>query len=336
MKNRKLIAFLKIISVPVLYAIALRFLFGIKSWNSLFSVMSLTFLICSPFITGVLTVYFSPEKYARRSGYQILMPWIPVLLFFIITLLIKLEGWACWAMILPIFLIFSSFGGLVGAWLKFRKKDNRLNMCLIVVLPFILSPMEKMMGMIPGVYKADTYIDIKAPADNIWHNLTQVKTISKQEDKGRLTHFLEFPRPIKAILNYEGVGAYREAVFTGGLKFYESVLEYIPYKKMVFSIKAYPYQIPSTTMDDHIVVGGQYFDVLIGAYELEQISGTVYRLHLYSYFKLSTNFNFYASWWAKAIMRDIQNNILQVIKNRAESATKQSVFTSPSDKHYHH
>lgn len=333
MQNRKLITFLKIISIPVLYAIALRFVFGVKSWNNLFSVMSLTFLFCSPFIVGVLTVYFSPEKYARKIGYKILMPWVPIFLFFIITLLIKMEGWACWLMILPIFLIFSSIGGLIGAWLKFRKKDNGLNVSLLVLLPFVLSPLEKMIGAIPGVYEANTHVNIKAPADNIWHNLTRVKTITSKEDKGRLTNFLDFPRPVRAILNYEGVGAYREAIFTGGLKFHETVLEYVPKKKMVFTIKAYPYEIPSTTMDEHIVVGGNYFDVLTGTYELEQLDSTTYRLHLYSHFKLSTDFNFYASWWAKAIMKGIQNNILQVIKNRAESETKRSVFISPSGRH---
>jgi uncharacterized ferritin-like protein (DUF455 family) len=88
---------------------------------------------------------------------------------------------------------------------------------------------------------------------------------------------------------------------------------------MVFSIKAYPHEIPSTTMDEHVVIGGEFFDVLNGTYELEQLSADTYRLHLYSKFKMNTTFNFYASWWAGMIMKDIQNNILQVIKSRAET-----------------
>jgi hypothetical protein len=72
-------------------------------------------------------------------------------------------------------------------------------------------------------------------------------------------------------------------------------------------------------MDEHIVIGGDYFDVLDGTYELQQLNDSTYRIHLYSHFKLSTTFNFYASWWAGWIMKDIQNNILQVIKQRAEN-----------------
>lgn len=61
------------------------------------------------------------------------------------------------------------------------------------------------------------------------------------------------------------------------------------------------------------------FDVLNGIYELQQLNDRTYRLHLYSYFKLTTTFNFYASWWARWIMKDIQYNILQIEKERAEN-----------------
>jgi hypothetical protein len=88
---------------------------------------------------------------------------------------------------------------------------------------------------------------------------------------------------------------------------------------MSFTIKALPHEIPLTTMDKHLVVGGKYFDVLNGTYELEKLTEKTYRLHLYSHFKLTTTFNFYASWWAKNIMKDIQNNILQIQKQRAEN-----------------
>ena len=60
-----------------------------------------------------------------------------------------------------------------------------------------------MIGAIPGTYQAYTYIDIKAPSDKIWHNVTRVGTIEANQDKGWLTKTLGFPRPIKAELNFE-------------------------------------------------------------------------------------------------------------------------------------
>jgi len=41
-------------------------------------------------------------------------------------------------------------------------------------------------------------------------------------------------------------------------------------------------------------------------------------MHLYSHFVFKTDFNFYSSLWAGWIMKDIQNNILQVIQTRSQ------------------
>ena len=306
------------IGIPTLYALVLRLFFGFKTWDSLFSVMSVTFLYLLPTIVGALTVYLSSEKKVRRIRYRILTPWIPIFLFMFLTLGFAIEGWACWLMILPVFLIAASIGGLIGGYLKLRATNDKLNISILVLLPLFISPIESMVESIPGNYKAYTYIDIDASAEKIWDNVSRVKEIPEAEDKGYLNKFLGFPRPIKAELNYEGVGAYREAIFTNGLVFHETVTEYKDNEKMVFDIKAHPHEIPSTTLDEHITIGGNYFDVLNGTYELETLENGKHRLHLYSHFKVKTTFNFYAGWWAKWIMKDIQNNILQVQKRRSE------------------
>jgi hypothetical protein len=268
---------------------------------------------------GAMTVYFSKEESVKAISYRLFMPWLPVFGFFAITLVFAIEGWPCLVMILPIFLIAASIGGLIGAYFKLKKRDNNLYVSVLVILPLVMSPIENYIGANTTPYKAYTYIDINAPASKIWSNVTRVREIPEEQDRGWLTHLLNFPRPVKAELNVEGVGGYREAIFTNGLVFHETVTEYIDQKKMSFTIKALPHEIPLTTMDKHLVVGGKYFDVLNGTYELEKLTEKTYRLHLYSHFKLTTTFNFYASWWAKNIMKDIQNNILQIQKQRAEN-----------------
>ncbi len=308
------------IGIPVMYAIFVRIIFGMKleTWDDFFSVMSTTFLFILPTVVGALTVYLSSYEKAKSIVYRIFTPWIPIFLFLVLTLALAIEGWACWIMILPIFLLTASIGGILGGYLKTQRKNDRLNISILVLIPFLLAPIERMIKIIPGTYKAYTYIDIDAPSEKIWDNVTRVKEITMEQDKGYLTRILGFPRPVKAELNFEGVGAYREAIFTKGLVFHETVTEYKDNEKMVFTIKAYPHDIPSTTLDEHVVIGGDYFDVLNGTYELEKLSNGKNRLHLYSHFKMNTTFNFYAGLWGKWIMKDIQNNILQVEKKRSE------------------
>lgn len=315
----RLKSFLKIAAIPTAYALILRFVFGAKDWETVFSMMSVTFLFLLPSIVGALTVYFSDISNVKKLSYRVIAPWIPIFAFFIITFLFAIEGWPCLVMILPIFMLSASLGGLLGGYFKLKKKDSKAYLSILLILPLLASPIESYIGVTSKPYQAYTYIDINAPAEKIWDNVTRVREIDEKQDKGWLTKLLNFPRPVKAELNYEGVGAYRQAIFTNGLVFHETVTHYEDNKKMSFSIRALPHEIPLTTMDEHLVVGGKYFDVLNGTYELEKLTYKTYRLHLYSNFKLTTSFNFYASWWAKSIMKDIQNNILQVEKYRSEN-----------------
>lgn len=313
MKSSPIQTIFSLVIFPVAYALFLRLFFGLSDVSALFSVMSISFLFFGPLIMGVLTTYFGGE--VKSKAYIFIAPWIPVFIFFVSTILLEIEGWACWLMVFPLFMIASSLGGYIGANIR---KRNKTYISLLVLVPLFLSPIEKSIKTSAKTFKAYTYIDIHANPKNIWKEVTKVSKIDQKDDTGWLTKTLGFPRPLHAELNHEGVGAYRKAVFTNGLVFHETVTHYEHLKKMTFTIKAKPHEIPSTTLDEHIVVGGEFFDVLNGTYELERLTDNSYRLHLYSFFTLNTTFNFYAGIWAKWIMKDIQNNILKVEKARAE------------------
>lgn len=319
MQRYRLRKLLKAFLIPIAFAIILRLIFGTESWNWMFSVMSVTFLFCLPLIVGFLTVFLSGRSLAKIWVYRIFAPWVPIIVFTLITLFVDLEGWACWMMILPAFLVEATIGGILGGYIRLRKRSRTVHISLIVLLPFVFAPIEQRIGSFSKTYEAYTYIDINSTPEKIWDNVTRVRLITEEQDKGWLTRSLGFPRPLSAELDSLGVGGYRKAYFTKGLVFHETVTEYVDRRKMAFTIKAYPHEIPSTTMDEHVVIGGDYFDVLDGIYELEELNESTYRLHLSSRFRLYTTFNFYAGFWAKWIMKDIQNNILQVEKMRAET-----------------
>jgi len=303
----------------VVFAFIVRGIFAIHGLDRLLNVMTISFIVCLPFGVGYLTVYLSKIETIEYSAYAFLLPFIPVFVFFITTLTFKIEGFACWLMIMPIFLILSGLGGLTARYVKLKKRDkNKSFVYVVLLLPFFLSPIEKMIGAIPGTYKAYTEIDIHASKEQIWPNVTRVRAINQQQDSAAFTRFLGFPRPIRAELDKEAVGGRRKAIFDKGLIFDEQVTAYQPLRSMTFTIHANPYDIPSTTMDEHIVVGGEFFDVLNGTYQLEQIDSQHCKLRLFSTFKLNTTFNFYAGLWASWIMKDIQQNILKVIKERSE------------------
>ena len=288
--NHKLFKLLAILGVPVLFALLLHLVCGSDFWRGLFPLMSIAFLAGLPYGVGALTIGLSSREKVNSLTYCGFFPWIPIFVFFLLTLVLATEGWACWLMMLPVFLLLATLGGLTAGYYKRNRQDRseRIHLSLVVVLPFLLSPLEQMIGNAPGMYRAYTVININAPVEVIWAHVTRVKPIPEADDSGWLTQFLGFPRPIRAELDFEGVGASRLAVFDKGLVFHERVKAYQHGQQMTFSIKAYPHEIPSATMDEHVVIGGAYFDVLDGTYQLEKRGINQYRLHLYSHFQLTT------------------------------------------------
>ena len=93
-----------ILAIPLLFGMVMRLCFDVTDWNSLLSVMSISFLFLVPFGIGALTIYLSSVELAKGWGYRICMPWVPIFALMAITLAFTLEGWACWLMAMPIFM----------------------------------------------------------------------------------------------------------------------------------------------------------------------------------------------------------------------------------------
>ncbi len=106
-----------------------------------------------------------------------------------------------------------------------------------------------------------------------------------------------------------------------GLLFIETITAWETNRHIAFTIAADTAHIPPTTLDEHVTIGGRYFDVLNGEYRLEPLPNGNILLHLSSQQRLSTDFNAYATLWSDAVMRNLQNSILQVIQHRCETAT---------------
>ncbi|HNC44239.1 MAG TPA: hypothetical protein PLU80_08735, partial [Acidobacteriota bacterium] len=219
--------------------------------------------------------------------------------------------------------IFSSIGGaFMGLAFETDGHSHTKGTPLLIVcavLPLVCSSIEHQFPLPQSVQAVETQITINAPSEVIWQNIERVPAIQPQEHKTSLFHLLGFPRPVEATLSHPGVGGVRHATFEGKVLFVETITTWEREKKLAFTIKADTASIPPTTLDEHVTVGGPFFDVLDGTYWLEPVGHNQVILHLSSNHRLSTRFNFYAGWWTDAIMRDIQNNILGIIKNRCEA-----------------
>lgn len=313
----------KAVVAGVIYGLAARALFALEVPSSggepvfaTYGLMTLSFMFVVPFVVGLLTAYLDRRV---RTAFRIMMstPLIAVIALIVFTVLMGIEGLICAAMALPIFLIMSFIGGLVGIWV-FSRKHDKLMVSGFVLLPFLLVQAENHVELSSRIFTVETSIDITASRERVWEHITRVRTIREEENHYSLFRLVGFPRPIEAELDTVIIGGIRKAIFDRGLVFTEIVTEMEPLCVLAFDIYTDPESIPPTALDEHVMAGGKYFDVLNGRYRIEDLQDGAVRLHLSSHFRLSTLFNVYSGMWSKLIMRDIQTNILQIIKSRCE------------------
>ncbi len=155
----------------------------------------------------------------------------------------------------------------------------------------------------------------------MWSNIERVRAFREEEHHFAFSHLIGFPRPVEATLSHEGVGGVRHATFEGGVLFIETITHWEVNKRLTFSIHADSTTIPPTTLDEHVTVGGPFFDVLEGEYELHPLPDGSVRLELRSRHRVSTHFNAYATLWTDWIMSDVQSYILEIVRRRCEAAS---------------
>jgi hypothetical protein len=296
--------------------------------SQLFAEMSVGFLVLLPFAMGFVTVFWIESRRAQHITVWVFMPWIPIIGGTVATVLVYWEGMICAVLFLPISLTLSTLGGLVAGYavdLRSSRRTRNVTLGCVLALPLLVTPWEGKVFSRKELRSVETTVVIHASPDEVWRNIERVREIQSGELGPSWTRRIGFPAPLEATLSVEGVGGVRHATFTGGVLFIENVDVWMPNERLAFSIHAQSQQIPKWTLDDHVRVGGQFFDVLRGEYRIEPVSPGLVRLRLSSEHRLTTDFNWYARLWTDAIMRDIQTTILEVIRNRCESSANWKV-----------
>ena len=284
--------------------------------------MTFSFLGLGSLIIGLLAVYPLERAAAQPVWRWFVLPFPPVLLACVVSLIFKIEGLICMIFALPGAYLCSMVGGVLGGAMARHLRVKKATLVCFAALPFFLAPLETLINPPVQTRQVDTKILIAAPASVVWRNIERVRPIAPAEIQDTWAQTIGFPRPVEATLSYEGIGGVRHASFERGLTFIETINAWQPEHRLAFAIRADTEHIPSTTLDEHVTIGGRYFDVLDGEYRLEPAPGGETMLYLQSRERLSTDFNAYAGLWTDAVMKTLQNSILQVIRARCERETQ--------------
>lgn len=282
-------------------------------------VMSFPFLLLVPLAVGVLAVALAGPA-VPGTGRAVLLSLAATAGCMAAVRATGLEGSICIVLALPPFVLAAVLGGVIATRVRIRVAGTtaRRGMLIgILLLPFAAGALDGRMPARARLRTVETRVRIHAGAADVWRNVVRPTGIRPGENRAGLAHRMGVPRPVTATLSREALGGSRYALFERGVVLRETVMEWMPGRRMAFRID--PANVPRAVLDAHTTIGGRSFDVLDGAYEIVAVAPGEVELRLRTTHRLSTAINPYAGFWTDLLMRQIQQNLLHVIRTRAEA-----------------
>ena len=280
-------------------------------------IVSTAFIFGTPFAIGAIVVY--GLRHTKPSiGKMIWAPWLSILLALIGSAITLLEGSVCIALASPIFFMASSLGGLfMGLMLRWtNKRKTTLNS--ILALPILLTLAEPAVPPKPQLLEDRVSIEVAASPHRIWEEILNARNIHKEELPENFTHWIGVPRPIEGINVKTSEGEIRHSKWERGVNFSALVTNEVQDRTITWRYKFTPDSFPKGSLDDHVKIGGHYFDLYDTTFNLVPISTNLTKLEIISHYQVTTDFNFYGVPIARFIANDFMATILHLYKFRSE------------------
>ncbi|OQP49739.1 hypothetical protein A4H97_28010 [Niastella yeongjuensis] len=301
-----------------IYALVLRLVFNINGEDAPFSLFTVTFIWVTPVVIGIIPLFFASKELLQKSYvFRIGSPILTVTVFFLLCFLTRIEDIIClWIILIP-YVVAAAFAGFIAGEIIVKIKDKKSTLYSIVLLPFIVSPIEQQFKTTVENYKVVTKVIIRASPEVIWNNIIRVSQIKESEYTRGFFNYAGIPRPLYAELNKDTLGGTRVGHFEGGLQFVEKVISWDRNRHIGFNISVVPSTIRKTVFDQHILKGN-YFKFLQADYNLTVLPDGRTELALSSSYQLNSHLNWYGSYYGNQLLTDFQERLLQVIKNRCD------------------
>ena len=307
-----------------LYGLVMRLVFGLP-WmnhgpsNGANGPMLASFVVLVPVLIGMFTVHA-----ARRRPPSLLFalfgPWVPTIAFAAGTGLVLIEGSICIAMALPIFCIVASAGGLL-CWIVLKFVDvPQGGVNALLLLPLLLAWPESQQPLPLALSRSEQALHIAAPPTVVWGLINHATQIAPAEMRDGLAFRIGVPYPREAITGAVDGGRVRKLRWAGGVAFDEPVTAWEENRYIAWTYSFASDSFPPGTLDEHVLIGGKYFDLVDTSYRLVPENGGT-RLEIVVDYRVSTHFNWYAEAAGRLLVDDAARAILRFYQRRAEATS---------------
>lgn len=276
------------------------------------------FLMMIPFALGGLVTGAGLRIYTSAGCI-----FAPLVLFAVIFPFVYFglaEGLVCILMALPFWLAAGLGGGLAAYLIRRRaeREMTRVNVMALLTVPFAFIYVEEVSPPQWQERAVVRSITIAASADEVWPLLVSIPGITPDEGKRTFTHdWIGIPRPSGARLIKRNGMLLREAQWGGDIRFEERITELSPGQSIAWDF-AFPDDSVQAYTDRHIAPDGPVLKIAHGGYRIEPLGKDSVRVTLHTTYRMRSRLGWYLEPWGELLLGDVEDNVLAIIKQRAE------------------
>jgi len=286
-----------------------------------FSAMLSSFIVGSPLVVGVVTVYLAERVERRGWRYYFAAPALATVLYVAGSMLILIEGWICAIVIIPLFALVGGLAGLLmGAICRVTRWPRGPFVSCVAALPMLGGSFEHRIPTEQSLRTQEREVFIAAPPEAVWRTLMDTRDIRPEEVDGAWMYRIGVPTPHDGISEFSGGERLRHITMGKGVRFDQVAVEWQENQRVTWHYRFTPESFPAGALDDHVRVGGEYFDVRESSCELTAVPGGT-RLRMRMSYRVSTHFNWYAAPVADFIIGDFTEVILDFYARRAQAGS---------------
>jgi hypothetical protein len=280
--------------------------------------VSFSFLIVLPAALSAVLAWAVDPWGERGPGAYLLVPVVLVGIVILLSALVLREGVICILILSPLWLLAGWAGAATAWWLRRRMDGNGIHCAALLVLPLLAMEAEPYMPLPLGEVTVTRTAVIEAAPERIWPLLRGIPDVRPGEGRWNLSQdVIGIPRPRGARLVGEGVGAERRADWGAGIRFTERISAWDPGRRIGWDFRFDDLAGWAFT-DRHLLPDSPYFRIVSGGYTLEPLGPGRSRIRLETRYRLRTPVNAYAALWGELFLGDLENNLLALVRQRAE------------------
>lgn len=291
-------------------------------------VVSVGFAMVLPAAICAFIAFVGDPAGRRRLGYYLAVPAASAVGMIVIATFVLREGAICIAMLSPLW-IASGMMGSWGVYYTHRKRraggedfGDTFKAHGLLLLPLMVMALETALPVPVAHYTVIRDVVIDADAETIWPLMRGMGEVPPDEGRWTISQsLLGLPRPQRAVLHGSGPGAIRVGEWQHGVLFGEVVTHWQPGRAIGWRFDFGESRGWDMT-DPHLRPDGPNMAIRSGGYRLDLLSDGRHRLTLTTHYTAHMHFNGYAALWGELFLGDVQDNVLAIIRDRAEAAQR--------------